>query len=71
MKSTWRLIWVTALLSLLCIASVALLTLRAAAQTTNAPPQTAEEEGVIPDDPVVAPDPQESADNNVTFPVDI
>jgi len=25
----------------------------------------------IPDDPVVAPDSQESADHNVTFPVDI
>jgi hypothetical protein len=25
----------------------------------------------IPDDPVVAPDARESADNNITFPVDI
>ncbi len=36
------------------------------------PPASApEESATIKDDPTVAPDPQESADNSVTFPADI
>jgi hypothetical protein len=31
----------------------------------------AEESATIQDDPTIAPDPKESADNNITFPVDI
>jgi hypothetical protein len=34
-------------------------------------PPKAEESATIQDDPTVAPDPKESADNNITFPVDI
>jgi hypothetical protein len=34
-------------------------------------PQVPEESATIHDDPTVAPDPQESADNNVSFPADI
>jgi hypothetical protein len=60
-RQTWRLIWVMAFLSLLCMGAV-VVTLRAVAQ---APEQT------IQDDPTVAPDPQESADNSVSFPIDI
>jgi hypothetical protein len=60
-RQTWRFIWVTAFLSLLCMGAV-VVTLRAVAQ---APEQT------IQDDPTVAPDPQESADNSVSFPIDI
>jgi hypothetical protein len=54
----------------------------AAAATTAAPPargapavqQPSNEpsaSGPVQDDPVIAPDPHESADNNVSFPVDI
>jgi hypothetical protein len=50
-----------AFMSLLCMGAV-IVTLRAVAQ---APEQT------IQDDPTVAPDPQESADNSVSFPIDI
>ena len=34
-------------------------------------PPKAEESATIEDDPTIAPDPKESADNNITFPVDI
>src|SRR5262245_8180738 len=34
-------------------------------------PSKAEESATIEDDPVIAPDAKESADNNVTFPTDI
>jgi hypothetical protein len=37
---------------------------------TSVPPK-AEESATIQDDPTIAPDPKESADNNITFPVDI
>jgi hypothetical protein len=50
----------------------------AAAQDTPAgrtparpPPSKPEASATIPDDPTLVPDPKESADNNVTFPVDI
>ncbi len=36
----------------------------------SVPPKT-EESATIQDDPTIAPDPKESADNNITFPVDI
>lgn len=35
------------------------------------PPSRPEESATIPDDPTLVPDDKESADNNVTFPVDI
>jgi hypothetical protein len=41
---------------------------------TGRAPQAGADRGTsapIPDDPVVAPDPHESADNNVSFPADI
>ncbi|MFO7277013.1 MAG: hypothetical protein DIU56_008270 [Pseudomonadota bacterium] len=60
MQRTWRMIWAMTLLSLLAIGTT-LVTLRAVAQTDEQ----------ITDDPTVAPDPQESADNNVSFPIDI
>ena len=34
-------------------------------------PPKAEESATIQDDPTIVPDPKESADNNITFPVDI
>lgn len=34
-------------------------------------PPKPEESATIQDDPTIAPDPKESADNNITFPVDI
>ena len=43
--------------------------------TTRSPapgaPQVPEESATIRDDPTVAPDPKQSADNNVSFPTDI
>jgi hypothetical protein len=63
-RRTWRLIGAALLLALAC--SLATLSaLRAQAQMPG--PQA----GEIPDDPVVAPDPHQSADNNVSFPTDI
>jgi hypothetical protein len=35
------------------------------------PGQTLESSATIADDPTIVPDPKESADNNVTFPIDI
>ena len=37
----------------------------------RAPPSKAEESASIEDDPTLVPDDKESADNNVTFPIDI
>jgi hypothetical protein len=75
--------WILALLIAVC-AALAVATLRAAAQSvmtgprapqaTEAPPVTpapATPAGAIHDDPTVAPDKRQSADNNVSFPVDI
>ena len=44
-----------------------------AAKDTRPPaaPSKQEESATIPDDPTLVPDDKESADNNVTFPVDI
>jgi hypothetical protein len=43
----------------------------APAKGTRAPPSKAEESATIEDDPTLVPDDKESADNNVTFPIDI
>ena len=43
----------------------------APAKPDGSVPPKAEESATIEDDPTVAPDPKESADNNITFPVDI
>ncbi len=43
----------------------------APAATTPSPAGTAAPEDEIPDDPTVAPDSRQKADNNVSFPVDI
>lgn len=53
---------------LACIVASLFIALRAGAQ--NAPSKP-EESATISDDPTLVPDPKESADNNVTFPVDI
>jgi hypothetical protein len=69
--------WILAALIALC-AVVTVATLRAAAQSvmtavpvapTNQAPATPA--GAIHDDATVAPDKRQSADNNVSFPVDI
>ena len=55
----------------------ALVTLRAAervshpAPVSHPPPSAPEESATITDDPTVAPDAAQSADNNVSFPTDI
>jgi len=70
-NSVWRLIGAALILGLLCTAGV-LATLRADAQgRAPAPASTALDGSSIRDDPVVAPDVRESADDNVTFPTDI
>lgn len=71
-RRTWRLIVFTAFLSLLCMALVQV-TLHSAARAdqSKVQPVTKDLPGAIEDDPTVAPDAEESADNNVTFPVDI
>ena len=67
----WRLIGAALVLGLLCTAGV-LATLQADAQGRAPPPASAPLDGSsIRDDPVVAPDVRESADDNVTFPTDI
>lgn len=81
----WRLIGAALLLAVLC-ATAALMALRADAQppagqpqaataapaaAPTAPPAPAPPADQIPDDPTVAPDPRQKADNNVSFPVDI
>jgi hypothetical protein len=77
--------WILALLIALC-AALAAVTLRAAAQSVMTGPRTppglataapaapntpAPVTGAIHDDATVAPDKRQSADNNVSFPVDI
>jgi len=64
-------------LAFLC-AGAAFMTFRVSAQkTADAPPaqssQTAPRDDAvtIKDDPTIAPDPNQSADNNVSFPIDI
>jgi hypothetical protein len=68
----WRLIGAALVLGLLCTAGV-LATLQADAQgrTPAAPAPATLDGSSIRDDPTVAPDVRESADDNVTFPTDI
>jgi len=67
----WRLIGAALLLAVLC-AGAALLALRADAQpAVMAPPATSVPSDEIPDDPTIAPDPNQKADDNVSFPTDI
>jgi hypothetical protein len=68
MRSTWRSITIVVLMGLLCVGA-GFAALRAMAQSQT--PSAAEESATIKDDPTVAPDPKQSADNNVSFPVDI
>jgi hypothetical protein len=75
-RRTWRLIVFTAFLSLLTVGSVQVMLNSAAraaapAKKPAAAPPADKLPGQIEDDPTVAPDAEESADNNVTFPVDI
>jgi len=72
-----RLIWVIAA-SGVVLSGAAIVTLRAAEQAgppTTTPahpaPSAPEESATIVDDPTTAPDPSQSADNNVSFPNDI
>jgi len=85
-RATRRLIYMALCLGALCTAAI-LVTLRADAQSQAhgapqavvapppAPPAKAEDpartDAAITDDATIAPDPHESADNNVSFPVDI
>jgi len=69
MKSAWPSLWALIFLALCCTAAT-FVTFRAAAQNTPAASKP-EESASIPDDPTIVPDPKESADNNITFPVDI
>jgi hypothetical protein len=84
LRSTWRMVGVTTLLSLFCMGAT-FLALRAAAQTSakpapaqaapaQAPPAASAQDKAEPADaprPEESPDLRESADNNVSFPVDI
>jgi hypothetical protein len=49
----------------------AIVTLRAAERAAHPPPAAPEESATITDDPTIAPDAAQSADNNVSFPTDI
>lgn len=68
MKNLWRPFGALTFLAMLGI-GVGFVTLRAVAQ--DAKPSAAEESATIQDDPIIAPDAKESADSNVSFPVDI
>jgi hypothetical protein len=59
MSSTCRPLWALLFLAALCTGTGAL-ALKAVAQGAQ----------TIQDDPTIAPDPAQSADNNITFPVD-
>jgi hypothetical protein len=76
-RAATRLIWAALCLGVVCSTAV-WFTLQAEArvQPREAPASGAPSTGngadaPITDDPVIAPDPHESADNNVSFPVDI
>lgn len=81
MRSSWRMIWITALASCACAAS-ALVIVRTAglaqgeapAESPAEPPVEAEEDTVgapVAPREEVSPELRESADNNISFPVDI
>jgi hypothetical protein len=70
-----RSIWLM-LISTVLFLGAALFTLRAAERTgrpvvQHPAPAAPEESATISDDPTTAPDPAQSADNNVSFPNDI
>lgn len=67
MPNKFRSIVIFTLFLALC-AGAAVVTMRAMAQGASSAP---EESATIDDDPTVAPDADQSADNNVSFPVDI
>ena len=67
MKISGRTIGILLRLAFLC-AGATFMTLRAAEQNAPAPRDDAV---TIEDDPTAVPDAKESADNNVSFPVDI
>jgi hypothetical protein len=67
MRMAGRTIGIVLRLAFLC-AGAAFMTLRADGQNAPAPRDDAV---TIEDDPTAVPDPKESADNNITFPVDI
>jgi hypothetical protein len=63
---------ITVLISLLVLSSgAAILIARAAPPPPAGAPQVPEESATIHDDRTIAPDPKQSADNNVSFPSDI
>lgn len=68
MKISGRTIGIVLRLAFLC-AGAAFMTLRAAEQPAPTAPR--DDAVTIEDDPTAVPDPKESADNNVSFPVDI
>jgi hypothetical protein len=68
----WKMIFLTVFL-LLCMTILHNALDSATAASKDKPPATSSDKlpGQIEDDATVAPDAEESADNNVTFPVDI
>jgi len=56
---------------LLVCAGALMLESKAAPPPSVSKPQVPEESATIKDDPTIAPDPKQSADNNVSFPTDI
>ena len=72
-------LWALVVLAL-CVAASFFVNYRASAQTSKpattaqpgrAPPSKPEDSASLPDDSTILPDDKESADNNITFPVDI
>jgi len=66
-RTNTRTMWLIVLSAVLFF-GVAVVTLRAAERAVQAAP---EESATISDDPTTAPDPKQSADNNVSFPTNI
>jgi len=56
---------------LVCAGALMLESKAAAPPPSLSKPQVPEESATIKDDPTIAPDPKQSADNNVSFPTDI
>jgi hypothetical protein len=74
MRTSRRALWLMPLTALVFFGA-AFVTLRAAGQAATQPkhpvPSTPEESATIADDPTTAPDPSQSADNDISFPTDI
>jgi hypothetical protein len=80
-SKAWRPIWIMALMSLLCMGAVVGALGAFAQEKPEAQQQTSpraepkepvlDDAQTIADDPIIAPDAAESADNNISFPVDI